>query len=248
MARLRAPDGCPWDRKQTPKSLAPYLLEETYEVLEAIDRGDPAHLREELGDVLFQIVFHARIGAEEGTFTIDDVIAEIRDKMIRRHPHVFGAARCSTPEQVVDQWAEIKKQEGKVRESRLDGVPRALPALLRAERLQGRAADVGFDWDRVGDAVVKLREEFEEWITGSENENADEIEEELGDFLFMCVNVARFLRVSPEEALRRANAKFESRFHHIERRAVEQGRDLREMSLEEMDALWDEAKELERGS
>jgi len=243
MRRLRDPrNGCPWDLEQTPETLKNYLLEEAHEVVEAIDSGDPAAVREELGDLLFQIVFHAQIGREDGTFDMEDVIRRIRDKMIRRHPHVFGDAEVRNADDVVDNWEEIKKAEGKERPSLLDGVPVGLPALLRARRLQERAARVGFDWPDRREAVLKLHEELDELHAAVESGDPQAAAEELGDVLFMLVNLSRFLDVDPEEALRAANRKFRDRFRHIEKTAAATGRRLEEMTLAEMDALWEEAK------
>lgn len=245
MTKLRAT--CPWDRKQTSESLKPYLVEETYEVLEAIESGEPAQVREELGDLLFQIIFHSEIARERGDFTIDDVIEGISAKMVSRHPHVFGDAECETPDDVVQQWEQRKKEEGKLRDSVLQGVPRAMPSLLRAHRLQDRASRAGFDWDRVEDVLKKLDEELAEFRAELKAGRKDGIEDELGDIFFVLVNIARFVKVNPEDALRRTISKFIHRFRHVEMRAAEEGLDLSEMSLAEMDVLWDEAKAKERG-
>jgi tetrapyrrole methylase family protein/MazG family protein len=270
MAALRASDGCPWDRKQTHDSLKPYLLEETYEVLEAIDQRDHARLREELGDVLLQVIFHAQIAAEAGTFTTEDVIETLSTKLIRRHPHVFGNGSLSTltnSEQVLGQWEKIKRSEREAAgssRSALEGVPKTLPALLRAYQTQARAARVGFDWPQ-SDAgfeqiLGKISEEIEE-LRGavarsrSEPEPAEDrprglasIEAELGDVLFSLVNLARFLKVNPEEALRRSTNRFIDRFHLVESQAAETGRSLTDMTLAEMNVLWDEAKRRLSGS
>lgn len=243
MAALRAENGCPWDREQTHKSLKPFLVEEAYEVLEAIDEGDPSKIKEELGDLLFQIVFHAQLGKERGGFDMDGIIEGISRKMVTRHPHVFGGAQCATSEEVRTQWDERKKEEGKLRESLLEGVPKELPSLLRAHRLQARAARVGFDWNRVEDVLGKLEEELGEFRKALESKDKAEIEEELGDILFTLVNISRFVKVSPEDALRKTIHKFISRFRYIEMKAAEAGKSLHEMTLEEMDALWEEAKE-----
>lgn len=241
MRRLRK--GCPWDRKQTRDSLKPFLLEETYEVLEAIEEGRPQNIKEELGDLLFQILFHAEIARERGEFDIGDVIESIGEKMRYRHPHVFGeGAELETPEQVVEQWEEKKKEEGKLRKSLLEGIPSAMPSLLRAHRLQARAARAGFDWERVEDVMDKLEEELGEFREALAKKDQEEIEDELGDIFFVLVNVSRFVGVNPEDALRRTISKFIRRFRHIEMKAEEAGRELAEMTLEEMDALWDEAK------
>lgn len=246
MAALRAENGCPWDREQTRESLKPFLIEETYEVLEAIDEGDPRMMREELGDLLFQIVFHCRIAEERGEFTAADVINGIADKMTSRHPHVFGGERCATSEEVVQQWEKRKKEEGKMRESVLEGIPKELPALIRAHRIQARASRVGFDWQRVEDVLEKLEEELGEFREALGKKDQREIEDELGDVFFSLVNIARFVDVNPEDALRKTISRFISRFRHIEIRAAEAGRSLSDMSLEEMDSLWDEAKKGEK--
>ncbi len=247
MEKLRSAEGCPWDREQTRESLKPYLIEEAYELIEALDAGDPSQIMEELGDLLFQIVFHCQIGRERGEFGIDDVIAKITDKMVGRHPHVFGDARFDTARAVSRQWHERKREEGKYRESMLEGVPKALPSLLRAQRLQARAARVGFDWKRVEDVFEKLREELREFDEAVESGERGRMEDELGDILFSLVNISRFLRINSEEALRKTNEKFTRRFRMIESKAAESGRDLSGMSLDEMDALWDEAKRSEGG-
>lgn len=245
MARLREPDGCPWDRKQTPASLRPFLIEECFEVVDALEEEDPAKVREELGDLLFQIVFHARIAEEEGRFDIAGVIEGIHEKMVRRHPHVFGEARAETDKDVLANWEEIKKAErgGDERRSVLEGVPRNLPALLRAHRLQEKAARVGFDWKHLNEAMPKLDEELAEFRASLGSGDAAKVEEELGDVFFTLVNLSRFLGVDPEEALRKTIGKFIHRFRHIEEQASAQGKELKDMTLEEMDRLWDEAKD-----
>jgi len=242
MAALRRENGCPWDREQTQQSLKPFLVEETYEVLEAIDEGNPEKVKEELGDLLFQIIFHCRIAAEKGEFDIHDVIHKISEKMIGRHPHVFGDARFETSEEVLRQWEERKKEEGKNRESILEGIPRELPSLLKAHRIQARAARVGFDWQRVDDVLKKLDEEMAEFREALARKNQHEIEDELGDIFFVLVNISRFVGVNPEDALRKTITKFISRFRYIEMKAADSGKSLSEMTLEEMDALWEEAK------
>ncbi len=249
MARLRATDGCPWDREQTHASLKPYLLEETYEALEAIDAGDDAELCKELGDVLLQVVFHAQIAGEEGRFSIDDVAQAIVDKLIHRHPHVFGDVEVDGADQVVTNWERIKQEErrGEDREpSVLDGVPKQLPALLRAQRIQGKAARVGFDWDKIAGPLAKVEEEFAELRQAMDAGDATKIEEEFGDLLFALVNVGRFLKLAPEDTLRRAVEKFERRFRQLEETARTQGRDLQDMSLPEMDRIWDQIKDKDR--
>ena len=244
MARLRGPDGCPWDRKQTPASLKPFLVEECYEVIDALDEDDPAKVKEELGDLLFQIIFHARIAEERGHFTIYDVIAANVEKMVRRHPHVFGDARLETDKEVLANWEELKKKEKgyEQRTSVLEGVPRHLPSLLRAHSLQERAARVGFDWSRIDEALPKLDEEMAEFKQSLKQEDPAGIEEELGDIFFMLVNISRFLGVNPEDALRKTISKFIRRFRHIEESAADAGRSLADMSLEEMERLWQESK------
>lgn len=243
MAALRSENGCPWDREQTRESLKPFLIEETYEVLEALDEGSPEKIKEELGDLLFQIVFHCQIAKEQGEFDMDDVIKKIADKMIARHPHVFGEAEFETSEEVLKQWEERKKEEGKLRESILEGIPKELPSLLRAQRLQARAARVGFDWKRVEDVIEKLEEELQEFkVALKNNKNQKEIENELGDIFFVLVNISRFVGVNPEDALRKTISKFISRFRYIEMKAKDTGKSLSDMTLEEMDALWNEAK------
>jgi len=248
MAKLRAPGGCPWDREQTHASIKPYLIEETYELVEAIDNKDDAGMREELGDLLLQVVFHADMAKERGAFDIGDVADAISAKMISRHPHVFAGAKFDTPEAVLQQWTDRKKEEGKFRESALDGVPGHLPSLLRAHRLQSRAARVGFDWKEVEDVMKKLDEELHEFRSAMERKDNDALEEELGDVFFSLVNVSRFLRINAEEALRKTIGKFVTRFRYIERAAADSGKQLSDMSLEEMDALWDQAKALENKS
>jgi nucleoside triphosphate diphosphatase len=247
MSALRAEDGCPWDREQTRESLKPFLVEETYEVLEALDEGDPEKIKEELGDLLFQIVFHCQIAKERGEFDVKDVIAKISEKMRTRHPHVFGDARHETAEEVLKQWEERKKEEGKGRESILEGIPKELPSLLRAHRIQSRAARVGFDWAQVHDVMRKLDEELGEFREALQRGDKTRIEDELGDLFFVLVNISRFVGVNPEDALRRTISKFISRFRYIEMKAADSGKILSEMTLEEMDKLWDEAKEKRSG-
>jgi tetrapyrrole methylase family protein/MazG family protein len=240
MGSLR--ERCPWDIKQTRESLKPYLIEETYELLEAIEAGEPERIREELGDLLLQIVFQSRIAEERGEFNISDVIETISEKMVTRHPHVFGEEEYATAEEVVEQWEERKKEEGKLRDSLLEGVPGSMPSLLRAHRLQARASKVGFDWESIEDVLGKLEEELGEFREALRGKRGEKVEEELGDMLFALVNVSRFAGVNPEDALRKTISKFISRFRHIEMRAAEEGVSLRDMSLEEMDRIWKEAK------
>jgi tetrapyrrole methylase family protein/MazG family protein len=259
MAALRAPNGCPWDRKQTHESLKPYLLEETYEVLESIDHQDDRKLSEELGDVLLQVLFHSQIASEAGAFTIDDVLDRLADKLVRRHPHVFpNGAEDSAPtnaEQVLAKWEDIKRVERQAEgrsQSVLDGVPQTLPALLRAYQIQARASRVGFDWSRdqagFDQVLAKIEEEIRELRSAlrqplpHEAKHA-EISAEFGDILFSLVNLARFLKVNPEDALRVAANRFVARFQYIERRAAQAGRAVGELSLDEMNQLWEEAKQ-----
>ncbi len=245
MARLRGENGCPWDREQTSESIKPYLVEETYEVLEAIDEQDPSKLREELGDLMLQIVFHARMAEEVGSFAIGDVLAAINQKLIRRHPHVFGDVKAETAQEVLFNWEQIKQTERRKNQdqpSLLDGVPRELPALLRAHRLQEKASRVGFDWTEAQEVLRKVEEEFGELKAAMQGQSAERVEAELGDLLFALVNLSRFLAVNPEEALRKTIARFIARFRYIEEELARGGRSLREASLAEMDALWNEAK------
>jgi len=242
MAALRGEGGCPWDKEQTRQTLKPFLVEETYEVLEAIDEDSPDKIREELGDLLFQIIFHSRIAEERGEFNIHDVIKGISEKMIARHPHVFGKERYETSEEVLKQWEDRKREEGKIRESILEGIPKELPSLLRAQRIQARAARVGFDWERIEDVLKKLDEEIREFKEALGKKEQSAIEDELGDIFFALVNISRFVGVNPEDALRKTISKFISRFRYIEMKAAESGRSLSDMTLKEMDMLWEEAK------
>ena len=263
MARLRGEGGCPWDRTQTRDSLKPYLVEEAYEVLDTIDAKDDAKLKEELGDVLLQVLFHAEIGRELHTFTIDDVLETLAEKLIRRHPHVFGKATVKNAAEVLHRWEEIKRKEKTDRagngeeESALEGVPRALPSLLRAYQLQVRAARVGFDWpageNGYDQVVAKVHEELKEVDEArgdalrSESDAARRrLEDEVGDLLFSLVNLARRLTVNPEEALRGAVNRFSDRFVYMERAARAEGRALGAMTATDMDRLWNAAKAAER--
>jgi tetrapyrrole methylase family protein/MazG family protein len=241
IAHLRAPEGCPWDRKQTHESLRPYLLEETYEVLDALDTGDVSDLREELGDLLLQIVLHSQIAVEAGEFTMTDVIAAVNEKIIRRHPHVWGTVEVDDDQEVKVNWDRLKQAEEKNenRTSRLDGVPKSLPALSQAYSYQERAARVRFDWDTIAPVIDKVEEEMEELLAAPDHASR---EMEVGDLLFAVVNWARWLGVEPESALREANARFYRRFNYVERQAVAQNHPLDSMSLAEMDALWEAAK------
>jgi tetrapyrrole methylase family protein/MazG family protein len=246
MEALRSEKGCPWDKEQTRESLKPFILEEAYELIEAIDENDPEKIKEELGDLLFQIVFQCQIAKEKNQFRISDVIEKIMKKMVARHPHVFGKADYKTTDEVLVHWEEQKKLEGKLRESILEGVPVALPSLLRAHRLQDRVARVGFDWEKIEDVLKKLDEELKEFKEALETKKQDEIEDELGDIFFMLVNISRFININPEDALRKTISKFIHRFRYIEMSAAERGKGLSEMTLNEMDRLWDEAKETKK--
>ncbi|HVN74697.1 MAG TPA: nucleoside triphosphate pyrophosphohydrolase [Thermoanaerobaculaceae bacterium] len=248
-ARLRAPDGCPWDREQTFESLKTYIIEEAYEVVDAISAGDPAMLAGELGDLLFQIIFVAQIATEKGLFDIDRVCEGIHAKMVRRHPHVFGEVEVAGADDVVRNWESIKARERKEKGA-LAGVPRQLPALLKALRITEKAAALGFDWERVNDVLAKLEEEVRELKAevagGTLPAEPEGIREELGDVLFVMANLARQLRVDPEAALQGANEKFTRRFRAMEEHARSRGVELGSLSLEELDALWETAKSEER--
>jgi MazG family protein len=246
MALLRAPGGCPWDRKQSFDTIKTYLLEESYEVMDAIDRRDWPGLTEELGDLLLQPVFFAEMAAEEGLFTIADSLDAINQKLIRRHPHVFGEATAETPEDVKRRWDEIKNQEKAEKghtapESILDAVPRNLPALVEAEKISHKAAGIGFEWPSIEGVLDKLQEEVRELADARAAQSHEHVEHEVGDLLFTLVNVARFLKVDPEQALRKTSARFRSRFAHVERA----GGALPGTSLDRMEELWQEAKGLE---
>ncbi len=249
MKRLRAPEGCPWDREQTHDSLKPYMLEEAYEALEAIDLRDDDELCKELGDVLLQVVFHAQIADEEQRFSIDDVAGSIVEKLVRRHPHVFGDVQVKDAKNVLENWEEIKKQErrdaGQQQPSHLDGIPKSLPALMRAQRVQSRAARQGFDWPNAEGALDKVEEEFAELRQAQSDQSTEAIEDEFGDLLFSVVNTARFLQINPEDALRRSVDKFERRFRAIESELNKSNRSMRDTALSELDELWDEIKRRE---
>jgi tetrapyrrole methylase family protein/MazG family protein len=241
MSRLRAPDGCPWDREQTHRSLRPYLMEEMYEVLDTLDRESYGDLKKELGDLLLQIVFHCQLAGEEGLFDAADVIHEISEKLIRRHPHVFGDSKVDSARGVERQWEKIKLNEPH-RPKLLEGVPQGQPALNRAFRVQEKAAGVGFDWPDTEPVWGKIREELEELRHEIAQGNSRAIEDEIGDILFSIVNLSRKLGVNPEDALRGTISKFMRRFAYIEEKLTERGKALHDSTLEEMDALWDEAK------
>ena len=253
-ARLRAPNGCPWDREQTHQSLRTYLIEEAYEVLEALDSGGDPKFAEELGDLLLQVVFHAQIAREEGRFNIGDVIREIQEKMVRRHPHVFGKKRARDAAEVLKNWEQIKAEERKGKQgasslaaqhapaSLIDGIPHTLPAVMEGFQLTRRASRIGFDWDSAEGVLDKLLEESAELQHALQAESATKIEEEMGDLLFAAVNLARFLHVDPEIALKRANAKFASRFREMERMARESGSELANVPRPTMEEFWERSK------
>ena len=246
MARLRGPGGCPWDREQTFDTIKPFTLEETYEVLDAIDRRDWKDLAEELGDFLLQAVFYAQMASEENLFAITDALEAINSKLVRRHPHVFGEESARNAGDVMRIWGEVKatekKEKGREDESLLGSVPRSLPALVEAQQIASRAAGVGFDWETPEQVIEKLHEELAELDEARRAASTDELENEIGDLLFVLVNIARFMKVDPEQALRRTNRKFRERFGFIERKLAERGRKLADSNIEEMEALWQEAK------
>jgi len=254
MARLRGPDGCPWDKQQDFNSLKPMLVEEVYEVLEAVDNKDFDGLSEELGDLLLHVVFHAHLGKEAGQFDINTVIDKISDKLVRRHPHVFGTESASTAEEVIKNWEAIKAQEkaeklkNRTPEQRslLEGIPSKLPAIHEAHQISSRAARVGFDWPDIEGIFEKLQEEVSELReviadTGDENQR-ERLEDEIGDMLFVIVNIARYVKIDSESALKRANRKFKARFRYMESELAKQGKSLEHTPLEEMEALWQKAK------
>jgi len=244
IARLRAPDGCPWDREQTHLSLRPYLLQESYEVLEALDHENPDELREELGDLLLQILLHAQVATEAEDFNMTDVIQAISAKLIRRHPHVFGEVQVNSVDNVLQNWEKIKAKEredngNSQKTGMLDGIPLALPALTQADQIQRRAKRVGFDWNSIEPVLAKVREELEELESAG---TSAERQAEAGDLLFAAVNLIRWLDIDPETALRECNLRFRRRFAYIEAEAAKAGKQVDELSFEEMDALWEAAK------
>jgi len=260
-ARLRAPNGCPWDREQTHQSLRTYLIEEAYEVLEALESGNDAKFAEEMGDLLLQIVFHSQIAREEGRFTVAEVVREIHDKMIRRHPHVFGKTHAKDSAEVLRNWEQIKAEErrsgGKKSDSEtgdgvpqevslLDGVSQALPATLEGLQLTRKASRIGFDWEDADGVFEKMKEETEELKRALTEQKHLKMEEELGDLLFAAVNLSRFLKIDPEIALKKANAKFSRRFRAMEELARRKGREFKDLPREQMEAFWDAAKKSER--
>lgn len=247
MRTLRAPGGCPWDAEQTHESLTRYLLEETYEVIEAIDEKSPQHLEEELGDLLLQPIFHAAIAEESGEFSINDVINTLCTKLVRRHPHVFGDLEISNSAAQIENWEKIKKLEkGDERPSALSGVPEHLPALMKAHKISEKASRVGFDWEHADQVFAKVMEELHEFEEAWAGGNPERMEDEMGDLLFAIANLGRFLHLNPEEALRKTITRFQKRFHYVEDELLRQGIPMKNASLEEMDTLWEKAKSLER--
>lgn len=244
---LRSPGGCPWDIVQTHESLRRNLIEECYEVIEAIEAKDSRGLCEELGDLLTQIVFHARMAEEKGFFNMQDVVDGITEKLVRRHPHVFGDISVADAAEVMVNWEAIKKKEKPERKSAIDGIPIQLPALIYAEKVQRKAAKVGFDWDEIAPVWDKCAEEFAELREAAAERDADRMEDEFGDLVFAIVNLARFLKVDPEMALRRANKKFSRRFKEVEKKVMDSGKDWSEYDLPQLDKFWEEVKSLERG-
>jgi tetrapyrrole methylase family protein/MazG family protein len=245
VAVLRGPGGCPWDREQTHDSLKKFTIEETYEVVEAVDSGNPEKLKDELGDFILQALMYAEIANESGDFNIGDVCKVLREKLLRRHPHVFADVEVSGVDDVLHNWEQIKRTEYEHRTSALDGVPKSLPALMRAAKISKKAAKTGFDWPDVRSIVDKLKEETRELEEALDKGNAEEVKHEIGDLLFTVVNIARFQEIDPEEAMRDQLARFVQRFNAIEDKARESGQDIHDMTLEEMDRIWDEAKRSE---
>jgi tetrapyrrole methylase family protein/MazG family protein len=245
--KLRGPDGCPWDKEQKASDIKSYLIGEAYEVLDAIDLKNPLKIKEELGDLLFQIIFLADIFSEQGDFDIYDVMCEVTEKMIRRHPHVFANKKVKDTAEVKENWRTIKEREGKpsAGESALDGIPEFLPALFQAQLLTKKASRVGFDWQTPQQVISKTEEEVKELKESIEKRNDKEIESELGDLFFSLVNLGRFMDIDAEKALRKTNKKFINRFHYIEKSLRDTGQDIKQTSLEEMDRLWDKAKKQE---
>lgn len=243
MATLRGEHGCPWDKKQTKAMIKPYIIEETYEVAEAVDEGEPKMLKEELGDLLFEIIFYAQMMTEEDGIDIYDIMEGIHTKMVRRHPHIFGDVKVDSADDVVVNWEQIKQEEKKAeRDSVLEGVPKNLPSLLRAHRLQSKASNIGFRWENFQQIIEKLDEEFYELRHAYKSGDSEQIEEEFGDMLFMMVSVARFLKINPDNALQKAIKKFTTRFQHIEQHVKTTGKQWNEMSIGEMEQLWEESK------
>lgn len=243
MATLRSDKGCPWDKKQTKATIKPYIIEETYEVVEAVEEQNPHKMQEELGDLLFEIVFYAQLLSEEDGITLYDIMKTVYTKMVRRHPHVFGDVQVNTAEDVVVNWELIKQEEKKAeRNSVLEGVPKNLPSLLRAHRILSKASHAGFEWENIDQILEKLDEEFYELRQAYKGGDIDAIEDEFGDVLFVLVSIARFMNVNPEDALQKAIKKFTSRFQHMEQRMKSDGKGWKDLSTTEMDLLWKEAK------
>lgn len=257
MEKLRGPKGCPWDKEQTFESLIPFLIEEAYEVIGAIDAKSPEMLKQELGDLLFQIVFMCQLAGEKGDFNIEDVMAASAKKMIRRHPHVFGKIKAKSSKDVLRRWARIKQEEKKHEKLAPDGlnrgtagylsdIPEHLPALLKAHKVTKKASQVGFDWSNIGQVFEKVNEEMAEFKAALRKRDVRRMEEEFGDLIFSLVNVARFIEINPEEALRKSIARFITRFHYIEDKLAEKGKTLNNASLKEMEKIWNEAKTKEK--
>lgn len=236
---LRGENGCVWDRAQTHQTLTPNMLEEAYEAVEAIKENNPAHLREELGDVLLQVVLHSQIAKDNNEFDIEDVAKELNEKLIHRHPHVFGNAEVSSPQDVVENWDKLKQEEKKERKSQMDGIPITLPALMACQKISKRAIKVGFEWDKVETLMDCVKSEFDEFFDEVKNNDKDAMEDEMGDILFAVVNLARWYKIDAEQALLRANKKFTNRFRMMEKLAV---KPLEEYTFDEYDKLWKEAK------
>lgn len=248
MQKLRSKDGCPWDKEQNHASLKPHLVEETYEVIDAIDSGEPKKLKEELADLFFHIIFHCQIAKEKGEFDIGDVMTLCLDKMTRRHPHVFGDATAATPEEVIHQWEQIKKQEkgNEERKFIVDGLPKHLPALQKAQKLQKKVAKVGFDWTDINGVIAKVDEELAEVKEAIQENKPENIAEEVGDLLFSIVNLSRFLKLDTENVLHKTIYKFVDRFKKVEMELASMGKDIEKCSLEEMDAIWNKVKNSNR--
>ncbi|MDP6339958.1 MAG: nucleoside triphosphate pyrophosphohydrolase [Candidatus Marinimicrobia bacterium] len=242
--RLRAPDGCPWDREQTNESLLPYFIEEAYELIESVDEENWKTVTEELGDLLLHVVFQAAIGADKGKFKLEESLSTVNEKLVKRHPHVFGDVQADAAFHAKQNWEAAKHKE-KRRKSRLDGVPKNLPALVRAQRLQQKASYAGFDWDKVEQVWDKIHEEILELKEAQSKSAKEHITEEIGDVLFAVVNLARYLEIPAEDALRKTNQKFTSRFSQVEKGIKTQGKELEEATLEEMDVIWNKAKQKE---
>ena len=236
---LRSENGCVWDRAQTHESLRPNMLEEAYEAVDAINKGDILNLREELGDVLLQVLLHSQIASELNEFNIEDVAKELKDKLIHRHPHVFGTDKADTPEEVVKNWERLKQEEKKDRKSQMDGIPKSLPALVAAQKISKRAVKVGFEWDKVETLLECIKSEYDEFKEAVNNKNSLSMEDEMGDILFATVNLARWYKIDAEQALLKANIKFMKRFRKMEELAT---KPLEEYSFEEYDRLWKQAK------